>query len=128
MADVFESLSKGFGSVMGVMAASLLALVTFFPKLRNGLRGDKLDGDVLTRLSTMEAHARAQDREMAEQDLRIHRNAVKFTRLVVVVIRLQGLLAAKAIEIPPDLVREIAKLLEDPDPKEIIGIKPEEKP
>lgn len=119
MADVFDSLSKGFGSVMGVTAAALLALVTFFPKLRNGLKGDKLDGDVMTRLASMEVHARAQDREMALQDLRIHKYAVKFTRLVVVVIRLQGLLAANAVQVPPDLVKEIARLLEEPDDDEI---------
>lgn len=127
MSDVLESLTKGIGAVLGVAAAALLAMVTFLPKLRNGLKGDKLDGDVMTRLASMEVHARAQDREMSQQDLRIHRYAVKFTRLVVVVIRLQGLLAANAVQVPPDLVKEIARLLEEPDDDELNAL-PKEKP
>lgn len=109
MSDEFSSLGKG-GSVLGVLAAAAVALVTFLPKLRNGMKTDQLDGDVLTRLTKMEKHAAVQDRKSELQDRKIHRYSVKLTRLVVVVIRLEGLLVANAVVIPPDLAEEISWL------------------
>ncbi len=113
MSYIWDSLGKGAGSALGVAAAALLAMVTFLPKLRNGMKTDQLDGDVLTRLTNMEKHANAQDRRMVHQDRKIHRYAVRLTRLVVVVIRLEGLLVANSVVIPPDLVEEIYKLKDD---------------
>ena len=114
MPDFLQDTLTGVGSA----AAALLAAFYAFPKLRNSLSGDSLDGKVLDRLAAMESHAAIQDRKMVVQDDKIHRYAVRVTKLTVIIIRLDGLIGDQ-IEIPKDLLDEIAAL------KAEVGDKPE---
>lgn len=105
MPDFTQDPVTGWGGAV----AALLALLYAFPKLKNGLVGDKLDGKVLERLADMEAHAALQDRKMIIQDDKIHRYAVRVTKLTVIILRLDGLIDNK-VAIPKDLQDEIASL------------------
>lgn len=102
----------------GAIVTALLTLSIVGPKLLNMFKGDSLNGSVLDRLKAMEDHARVQDRRAIVQDDKIHRFAIKVTRLMVVVIRLEGLLIEKQTTLPQDLIDEIIALknedIEDP--------------
>ena len=100
-------------TIGGSIVAGLLTLSVVGPKLLNMFKGDTLNGSVLDRLKSMEAHAALQDRRAIIQDDKIHRFAVKVTKLVVVMIRLEGLLQQHAIEIPQDLIDDMVDLRKD---------------
>lgn len=118
MLDLLPLLSSPVGSltfIAAVLAIFLILLATWLPKAINALKTDKLDGNVLDRLEKMEAYASAQAKKNTEQDHKIHRFAVKVTKLVVVMIRLESLLMFHRIEIPQDLQNEINELKADPE-------------
>lgn len=102
----------------GYIVAGLLTFSVVAPKLLNMFKGDSLNGSVLDRLKAMEEHAKVQDRRAIVQDDKIHRLAVKTTRLMVVVIRLEGLLVENSVNLPQELIDEIIELkneeIEDP--------------
>ncbi len=113
MSELTDMLGKGAGLTGGFLVAAVLALAYMLPKLLNGFKGDQLNGNVLERLKAMEDHATLQDKAMIRQDDKIHRYAVKVTKLVVIIIRLEALLMADKVTIPGDLVQEIAILKDD---------------
>lgn len=100
-------------TIGGSLVAGLLVLAVLGPKLLNMFKGDSLNGSVLDRLLAMENHAKVQDRRAIVQDDKIHRFAVKVTKLVVVIIRLESLLQQNEIEIPQDLIDDIIVLRTD---------------
>lgn len=119
-----NSAAGSLATIAAALTVFLAALAAWLPKIMNGIKGDNLNGNVLDRLKAMEEHAAMQDRKSVIQDVKIHRFAVKVTKLVVVVIRLEGLLVANKVEIPQDLIDEIVKLKED----DIEDIPPKEAP
>jgi len=100
-------------TIGGGIVAALLVIATVGPKLLNMFKGDSLNGSVLDRLKAMEEHAKVQDRRAIVQDDKIHRFAVKVTKLVVVMIRLEGLLQQHEIDIPQDLIDDMVELKKD---------------
>ena len=105
MPDFLQDTVTSFGAAVAALIAAFFA----YPKMKNVVSGDKLDGKVLERLAAMEAHAALQDRKMIVQDDKIHRYAVRVTKLTVIILRLDGLIGDK-VEIPKDLIDEIAAL------------------
>ena len=101
--------SGGVLGTSGVIALALVALAALIPKLLNSIKGDNITGNVLDRLKSLELGA-------ATQEIKVHKFAVKVTKLVVVVIRLEALLVENKIEIPADLMKDIADLKKDPEP------------
>ena len=91
-----------------VIAIALVALAALIPKLLNSIKSDQLTTNVLDRIKGLEEKADA-------QDVKIHKFAVKVTKLVVVVIKLEALLKENNIPIPPDLMNEMAELRKDPE-------------
>jgi hypothetical protein len=108
-----DEIMKSMTTVGGSIVAALLTLAVVGPKLLNMFKGDSLNGSVLDRLKAMEEHAKVQDRRAIVQDDKIHRFAVKVTKLVVVMIRLEGLLQHHEIEIPQDLIDDMVELRKD---------------
>lgn len=107
MEELFSLISHG--GLLGATAAiatGLIALAALLPKLLNAYKGDQLTGNVLDRIRDLELKSDGQDRK-------IHRAAVRVTKLVVVVIRLEALLVDNHISIPQDLVSEIQSLRKD---------------
>ena len=95
----------GTASVIGI---ALVALAALIPKLLNSIKGDQLTTNVLDRIKELESKSN-------EQDVKIHKFSVKVTKLVVVVIKLEALLQANHIPIPPDLMHEMSELRKDPE-------------
>ena len=95
-----------FKEAAGYVIASLFAVATGLPKLLNYIKGEGLNGSVLDRLKAMEDHA-------AEQDKKIHRFAVRTTKLCVALIRLESLLIENKIPIPDDLRSYLADIKRD---------------
>ena len=108
-----KEISDSLKTVGGAVVAGLLTLAMLGPKLLNMFKGDSLNGSVLDRLTRMEDHAKIQDQRAQIQDKKIHRFSVKVTKLVVVVIRLEGLLQQHEIKIPQDLLDEMMDLKKD---------------
>ncbi len=98
--------SSGPIGVAAAIATALLGLAAGLPKLLNSYKGDQLAGNVLDRIRDLELKSDVQDRK-------IHKAAVRVTKLVVVVIRLEALLIDNHIAIPQDLVSEIQSLRRD---------------
>jgi ClpP class serine protease len=118
MSDILLILNTPGGSlafIAAVLAIFLVVVATYLPKFMNAFKTDKLDGNILNRLEKMEAYASAQAKKNSEQDHKIHRFAVKVTKLVVVMIRLESLLMFHNIPIPQDLQDEINELKDDPE-------------
>lgn len=113
MGELSAMLGNSLAVTGGLFVASIIALAYMLPKLLNGFKGDQLNGNVLERLKAMEEHALVQDRKMILQDDKIHRYAVKVTKLIVIIIRLEALLMANSVNIPNELLDEIAKLKEE---------------
>lgn len=118
MNELVPLISSPVGSlatIAGVLIILLIVISTYLPKMMNAFRSDKLDGNILDRLEKMEKHANAQVRKNESQDDKIHKFAVKVTKLVVVMIRLESLLMFHNIPIPQDLQDEINELKNDPE-------------
>lgn len=113
MTDWMKEFGGGVASIAVPLTAILVGLAAWLPKILNGMKLDGLNGNVLERLKAMEEHAAVQDRKSVIQDVKIHRGAVKVTKLVVIVIRLQGLLVTNNISIPQDLVDDIIEVQKD---------------
>ena len=89
----------------GGIAAALIGLAAYLPKLLNAIKGDRIDGNLLNRITNLEAKS-------VVQDGKIHDYAVKITRLTVIMMRLEALLVDNGVNIPPDLAAEIDELRE----------------
>lgn len=98
------------GSSLAIVAASItLAIVIIavsLPKILNSIKSDRIDGNVLTRLQNLETKAIA-------QDAKIHRYAVRTTRLTVLVLRLHALLINHKIDLTQDIIDEIVELTKE---------------
>ena len=90
------------------IALALIGLAAGIPKLLNNFKAEQLSGNVLDRIRELE-------KKSDEQDKKIHKFAIKVTKLAVVVIRLEALLSDNKISIPPDLMAEIQALQRDPE-------------
>lgn len=118
MNDLALILDSPLGSltvIAAILVIFLIVISTYLPKMMNAFKSDKLDGNVLDRLEKMEKHAAAQVKKNEIQDAKIHKFAVKVTKLVVVMIRLESLLMFHNIPIPQDLQDEINELKNDPE-------------
>lgn len=95
------------GSTIAIVAASItLAVVTIavtLPKILNSIKSDRIDGNVLTRLQNLETKA-------VMQDAKIHRYAVRVTKLTVLVMRLNALIKDNDVNMPQDIVDDIVEL------------------
>lgn len=85
------TLPIGFAVVVFLILAAMQ-----LPKIVNAMKGDRIDGNLLERVEKLEE--------------KTHLYAVKITRLTVIMLRLEGILIAKGIEIPPELTAEIEEL------------------
>jgi hypothetical protein len=104
-----------YQTVAGSIIAALLTIAAILPRLLNAIKGEGLTGSVLDRLKTMEEHAKVMDRRAIVQDDKIHRYAVKVTKLVVLMIRLEALLIANQVLIPQDIIDEMFSLKAETD-------------
>ena len=104
-----------YQTVAGSIIAALLTIAAILPRVLNAIKGEGLTGSVLDRLKAMETHAAVQDRRAVVQDDKIHRYAVKVTKLVVLMIRLEALLLANKVDIPQDVIDEMFNLKAETD-------------
>ena len=104
-----------YQTVAGSIIAALLTIAAILPRILNAVKGEGLTGSVLDRLKSMEEHAKVMDRRAIVQDDKIHRYAVKVTKLVVLMIRLEALLIASKTKIPQDIIDEMFSLKAETD-------------
>ena len=107
-----------YQTVAGSIIAALLTIAAILPRVLNAIKGEGLTGSVLDRLKAMETHAAVQDRRAIVQDDKIHRYAVRVTKLVVLMIRLEALLIASKTAIPQDVIDEMFLLKAETDAEE----------
>lgn len=98
LADKHPILLYGF-----LILLALIAVAKYLPGLITDLKASRIDGDLVTRITTLEEKS-------AAQDVKIHEYAVKITRLTVIMIRLEALLLANGVKIPDDLVADIEEM------------------
>lgn len=105
--EIFKMLSGNPGSSLAGIAASitmaLVGLAVTLPKILNSIRADRLDGNVLVRLQALEEGK-------AKQDEKIHRHAIRITKLCMLLLKFHGLLVRNNIEIPKDMIDEMVEL------------------
>ena len=106
MNEILDKLINGTVVTGGAIAAAIIGISAYLPKLLNGIKSDKIEGNVLDRIKRHEER-------MDEMDETIHKQQVHNTRFEVLVIHLVGLLAANGITIPDSLQREIDDLTGD---------------
>lgn len=104
--DFLKNFSDSVGGWASAIAAALIGIAVYLPKILNSVKSDKVDGNVLDRLL-------AHEKRMNEMDLLIHKQQVKVTRLVVLVTHMNGLLVQNGVEIPTKIEAEIMELTED---------------
>jgi len=103
-----EELANSIGAKWAALVTAVLTLSVTALKLLNSVKGDINNGNMLDRVSALEKKA-------VVQDAQIHRQAVRGTKLAVLVIRLEGILTASGIEIPETVRAEIQELTSDKD-------------
>ena len=107
------------------LALAIIAIGTQLPRMMAGLKRDKLDNVFAeTQMSLVDGIQQSYEKQnaslnerlvkmetrMGEMDELIHNQAVKTTRLVVVVIHLRGLLTDNQIVVPAHIIEEINRL------------------
>lgn len=106
MNDFFKQIGDSFVAVGAAIALAVFGAFTAMPKILNTIKSDKIDGNVLDRIKRHEER-------MNEMDKTIHMQQIKLTRLQVLVIRLEGLIAHAGVHIHDELRSEIAALVRD---------------
>lgn len=98
------------GTNLAIVAAAItLALITLaltLPKVFNSMKTDGINTNVLKRVQDLETKSVA-------QDAKIHRYAVRVTRLTVLVLRMHALLLENKVNLPQDVVDEILELTKE---------------
>lgn len=92
--------------IAAAITLGIVVIAVTLPRILNSIKRDQLDGNVLTRLQNLETKA-------VSQDAKIHRYAVRVTKLAVLVFKLHGLLVSNKVDIPQDLVDEIVELTKE---------------
>lgn len=108
--EVLTKAASGAGSSIAVIAASItLAVITIamsLPKIFNSIKSDRIDGNVLTRLQKLEE-------KTAKQDEKIHRHAVRITKLSMLLLKFHGLLVRNNVTIPQEMIDEMVELTKE---------------
>lgn len=116
------------------LAAAVISLAALLPKLLANFKKDKLDGAVASthtsmvdgiqssyekQLNNLSERFNKLDAKVQGMDNTIHTQAIKITRLMVVLIHMQGLLEDASVPIPKHIQVEIDNLTtpSDQDPK-----------
>jgi hypothetical protein len=104
MNEIFDQLKTGTVVTGGAIAAALITISAYLPKLLNGIKSDKIEGSVLNRLMEHE-------KRMARMDRTIHRQQIRLTKFVALYIKLQAHIYDK--NIPQEILDELAGLVKD---------------
>lgn len=104
--DQLTKIADSVGGWAAAIAGALIGLAVYLPKISNSIKQDSLNGNVLDRLKALE------DKSVV-QDKKIHKQAVRITKLVMLVIKLEGLIARSGTRLPQDVIDEIAELTQD---------------
>ena len=88
----------------GAVAAALIGISAYLPKILNSMKSDKIEGNVLDRLL-------AHEKRMAKMDRTIHRQQVRLTRFVALYIKLQAHIYDT--DIPQEILDELAELIKE---------------
>ena len=106
--DFLNKFSDSVGGWASAIAAALIGLAVYLPKISNGMKADRIDGNVLDRITNLEAKADV-------QDAKIHKQAIRITKLVMLVIKLEALIVRSGVQIDKGLADEILALTTDED-------------
>lgn len=108
--EIIKAMTGAPGSnLAGAAAAITMALVMIavaLPKILNSIRSDRLDGNVLVRLQTLEEKA-------IKQDEKIHRQAVRITKLCMLLLKFHGLAVRNNVEVPQEMLDEMVELIKE---------------
>lgn len=100
----------GPGSNLAMIAAALtlgiVVIAVALPRILNSIKRDQLDGNVLTRLQTLEEKS-------IKQDEKIHRQAVRITKLCMLLLKFHGLAVRNNVEVPQEMLDEMVELIKD---------------
>lgn len=104
--DFLTKFSDSAAGWASAIAAALIGLAVYLPKISNGIKQDGINGNVLDRLAALE-------KTTAVQDKKIHKASVRITKLVMLVIKLEALIARSGTQLSQDVIDEIAELTKD---------------
>ena len=104
------------------LAAAIITIATIIPRILANLKRDSLDSKVAgtqmnivdglqtsyeQQIDTLDERMAKMEERIDAMDLTIHTQAIKITRLIVVVIHMRALLVANAVPIPSNIQEEI---------------------
>ena len=104
------------------LAAAIITIATIIPRILANLKRDSLDSKVAgtqmnivdglqtsyeKQIDTLDERMAKMEERIDAMDLTIHTQAIKITRLIVVVIHMRALLVANAVPIPSNIQEEI---------------------
>ena len=119
-------------SIGTALAAAVITIAAIIPRILANLKRDKLDGMVAgtqmnivdgiqnsyeKQIETMDERMTKMEDRIDAMDLTIHNQAIKITRLIVVVIHMRGLLQSASVPIPANIQEEIDILTSLSPPK-----------
>lgn len=109
-------------SIGTALAAAIITIAAIIPRILASLKRDKLDEKVAEtqmgivdgiqtsyekQIDTLDDRMAKMEERIDAMDLTIHNQAIKITRLIVVVIHMRGLLVSNSIPIPANIQEEI---------------------
>lgn len=106
LADSAGSKGTDLAMVAAAITMAVVIIAVTLPKILNSIRSDKIDGNVLARLQKLEDKS-------AKQDEKIHRHAVRITKLSMLLLQFHGLLVSNSVPIPQWMVDEMVELTKE---------------
>ena len=113
--SILAGVAGSQGASLAVVASSItlafIIVALTLPKILNSVKSDRLDGNVLKRVQDLETKA-------VSQDAKIHRYAVRVTKLTVLVLKLHALLIENKVQLTQEVIDEILYLTKESESDE----------
>lgn len=106
LSNIAGQAASNLAVVSSAITLAIILLAATLPRILNSIKSDRLEGNVLKRLQDLETKS-------VSQDAKIHRYAVRVTKLTVLVLRLQALLINNKVDLPQDIIDEIVELIKE---------------
>lgn len=106
MMDFLKQFSDSAAGWASAIAAALVGFAVYLPKINNGMKQDGIHGNVLDRLAALE-------KKSAQQDNKIHKQAVRITKLVMLVLKLEGIIALNGAKLTQEVIDDIQELTKE---------------
>jgi hypothetical protein len=101
--DELKAFSNSVGGAWAAAVSAVVGIAVFLPKILNVVKGDKIDGNVLTRLSDAE-------KNIGELNVKIQQHAIELTQVQMMLVQAVEHMEHHETPVPAKLAAYVAAL------------------